>query len=134
VCVGGLRAKLRPVIPGVCKGELLIVDRYISFFGEVDPVTGCLKNTTDLCVGGKVLVFRGSRGSTVAPYILYALRKNSKAPTCMLVKEVEPMLVAGCVLGEIPLYVVLNYHEVVEACRNMCAEVEGDELRVHKCT
>lgn len=101
-----VQIKVKSIMPGYCKGEALVLNRHISFFGEVDPETGCLKENLELCMANKVLVFKGSRGSTVGPYIVYALRKNNKHPICIIVEEVEPLLLAGCVLGEIPLYVV----------------------------
>ncbi len=95
---------LKPLVPGECRGRVLILDQYLSFFGEVDPETGCIRGS-NICFPGRVLVFRGSRGSTVGPYIIYALKKNDKAPVCMIVEEAEPLLVAGCVLAGIPLYI-----------------------------
>ncbi|MEM0000053.1 MAG: DUF126 domain-containing protein [Desulfurococcaceae archaeon] len=127
----GVRVRVKPIIPGECKGSLLILDRHISFFGEVDPETGCLKEgDIDICIDGKVLAFRGSRGSTVGPYVLYALKKNAKAPLCMLVEEVEPMLVAGCVLGDIPLYVVEPFSVLSGIPDGAHVEVREGELYV----
>jgi len=96
--------KARPVVPGSCSGEVLVLNRYLSFFGEVDPETGCLRENELICISGKILVFKGSRGSTVGPYVMYALKKSNKAPSCIIVEEVEPLLVAGCVLADIPLF------------------------------
>lgn len=120
---------MKPIVPGQCKGRLLALDKYISFFGEVDPETGCLREE-QVCFEGKVLAFRGSRGSTVGPYVLYALRKNSKNPVCMLVASVEPMLVVGCVLGEIPLYLVEDIDALLSVPSGTLVEVVGGELRV----
>ncbi len=111
------RGRVKPVIPGSCNGDVVLVDSYISFFAEVNPDTGCLVAPSELCFRDAVLVFRGTRGSTVAPYIIYALRRNNTAPRCILVAEAEPMLIAGCVLAEIPLYVVEDYEGLVSSIR-----------------
>lgn len=118
------------VVPGPCSGRLVFLDRYISFFGEVDPETGCFREEPT-CIGNVVLAFRGTRGSTVAPYVVYALKKNEKAPVCMLVEEVEPMLVVGCVLADIPLYRVRNYR-LLESLQDRLVEVVGNELRARE--
>jgi predicted aconitase with swiveling domain len=116
---------VKPVIPGPCTGEVVLISKYLSFFGEVDPERGCTRGEQGVCFAGKVLVFPGSRGSTVGPYVIYALRKAGVAPICMIVEEVEPMLVAGCVLGEIPLYKTIGWSIV---------ELEGVyALRVVEC-
>ncbi|ABM81447.1 aconitase X swivel domain-containing protein [Hyperthermus butylicus] len=97
----GIRLLLRGLVEGRACAPLLIVDRSISFYGEVDPDTGVLKGVGS--IAGKILVFRGSRGSTVGPYIMYALRRKGLAPAGLIVPKAEPMLVAGAVLAEIPL-------------------------------
>lgn len=123
--------RLKPIISGDCKGELIVLDQYLSFFGEVDPETGCLRDIAEeLCISNKVLVFKGSRGSTVGPYIIYALKKNGKNPLCMIVKDIEPMLVAGCVIAEIPLYVIEDYNEIIKLPIGIYVEVRDNGLYV----
>lgn len=95
----------KTIVDGDCSGEAVFIDRYISFFGEVDPREGIVlpeKNP----ISGKALVFKGSRGSTVGSYIIYALKYYGKHPICMIVYEAEPILIAGCILADIPLFVV----------------------------
>ncbi len=107
-----LRAK--PIIEGECCGELFLVDRKISFYGEVDPVAG------EVCgvegsFKGKVLAIRGIRGSTVSSYIVYSLRKHGVAPNCIVVEDAEPILIVGCIIAEIPLVKVEGFNELVKA-------------------
>lgn len=128
--VGEDKIRVEAVIPGKCEGKLVFLDKYISFFGEVDPETGCLRGEPT-CIHNVVLAFRGTRGSTVAPYVVYALKKNEKAPICMIVEEVEPLLVAGCVLADIPLYRASNFR-LLESLQNRMVEVLGNELRTKK--
>ncbi|MEM4528695.1 MAG: DUF126 domain-containing protein [Desulfurococcaceae archaeon] len=116
----GKTFKVKEIVPGTCEGPPLVIDQYISFLGEVDPEKGVLKsNKGEISLKGKVLVFRGTRGSTVGPYIIYGLRLSGNNPVCMIVKEIEPILIAGCVLANIPLYIVEEYdHFVGEACKS----------------
>ncbi|MCC6033960.1 MAG: DUF126 domain-containing protein [Desulfurococcaceae archaeon] len=130
------KGSVKPIIPGPCSGEVVLVDGHISFFGEIDPEQGCLINLENVCFRDKILIFKGTRGSTVAPYVIYALRRNNIAPRCMLVAEVEPMLIAGCVLAEIPLFIVEKYEELVELVKKIHSkvylEVCGNVLLLYK--
>ncbi|MEM4663815.1 MAG: DUF126 domain-containing protein [Desulfurococcaceae archaeon] len=122
--------KVKAIVPGMCKGELIAVNKYVSFFGEVDPESGCLMED-HLCIPGSVFAFKGTRGSTVAPYVLYALKRKGKNPSCIIVEDVEPMLVTGCVIAEIPLYQVLDFDKLVHF-NGWNVEVVNNELRVWK--
>ncbi len=99
--------KVKPIVDGDCIGEAVVIDNYISFFGEVDPVKG-VHRPTGKSIAGKVLVFRGGRGSTVGSYIIYSLKKHMVCPKCMVVAEAEPIIVVGAVLTDTPLLVVLG--------------------------
>lgn len=121
--------KVEPVVSGECRGKLVVVNRYISFFGEVDPEKGLLKEES-LSLEGAVLAFKGTRGSTVAPYILYAMSKSGKKVACIIVEEVEPMLVAGCVLSEIPLYKVADLKALLRLNGYHVEVINNSELRI----
>ncbi|ADI31315.1 aconitase X swivel domain-containing protein [Staphylothermus hellenicus] len=102
---------IKIVVDGDCEGEPVVINRSISFFGEVDPVKGIVR-PENISITGKALVFRGSRGSTVGSYIIYALKYYGKSPSCMIVENAEPILITGCVLSDTPLFVVYNYNEL----------------------
>lgn len=85
-------------MPGRARGEVVVIES-ISFYGDVDPNTGTLRDGRS--IGGKVLVARRSKGSTVGPYVMYALRRRGKAPLAiLLVSKSDPVLVSGAVLSE----------------------------------
>lgn len=96
------RIPAEPVIDGDCEGELVVIDAFISFFGEVDPTSGKYKPTGEE-LASKVLAFRGGRGSTVGSYVIYAMKHYGKAPACLAVEVPDPVVVAGCVMADIPL-------------------------------
>jgi predicted aconitase with swiveling domain len=91
----------RVLVPGEASGEAVVVEK-ISFYGDVDPQRGVLRED-GRPIGGKVLVVRKSRGSTVGSYVIYSLKVNGVAPLAILMERAEPIVVAGCVLAEIPL-------------------------------
>lgn len=100
--------KVKPIVPKSFEGIPIVVDRYISFFGEIDVENGVYKPLS-ISFAQKVLVFKGVRGSTVGSYVIYGLKKRSKSPIAMVVKELDPVIVAGCVLADIPLLQIYNY-------------------------
>ncbi len=105
------------IVDGSCRAEALVVDHKISFFGEVDPRTG--RTVEGYYIGGKALIFPGTRGSTVGTYIIYGLKYYGHAPACMIVYDAEPILIAGAVLADIPLFMVRKeYEELVGYVKN----------------
>lgn len=104
--------RVKPVVSRSFEGSPVVIDRYISFFGETDVRDGVYKPLSISFVN-KVLVFRGVRGSTVGSYVIYGLRKNGKSPLAMIVKELDPIIIAGCVLADIPLLQVINYGDLI---------------------
>ncbi len=101
--MNSIKLHVKIIVDGDCEGEPLLIDSKISFFGEVDPVKGVYINDNKP-IRGKVLVFRGGRGSTVGSYIIYALKYYGNNPACMIVEKAEPIIITGAVLGEIPLF------------------------------
>lgn len=96
----------RKVFRGKVAGEALVTTQDISFYGGCDPQTGQIvekgHELEGKSVAGKVLVFPTGKGSTVGSYILYALRKNGKAPIAIVNKTVDPVIAVGCIISEIP--------------------------------
>jgi Uncharacterized conserved protein len=97
--------RLRSIVEGRVEAPIVVVDDYISFLGELDPSRGVLrkKGYEGVEVAGKILVFRGSRGSTVAPYIIYSAWKGGVAPAAMVVAKADQIVISGCVISNIPL-------------------------------
>ncbi|MEZ0394049.1 MAG: DUF126 domain-containing protein [Desulfurococcaceae archaeon] len=111
-----VRLGIVEVVEGSCEGRPLVIDDYVSFYGEVDATTS-LHRPTGQKVAGTALVIRGGRGSTVGSYVLYALKKFQKAPACIIVERLEPVVVAGCVLSDIPLLLARDYEKLVVEAR-----------------
>ncbi len=89
------------------RAPLLIERCPISPLGDIDPKTGILRNPKcrnyGKSISGKVFAYPVSCGSTVGSYVLYQLSKVGKAPLAIIVKQVDPVLLVGCILGNIEL-------------------------------
>ena len=109
------RFKIDIIIDGPCSGNPIIVDRKISFFGEVDPYKGV---TIDgIFFKDKVLIIPGTRGSTVGSYIIYALKEYDNAPRCIITRDVEPILIVGCMISNIPVFRINDYEDFINYIR-----------------
>ena len=92
----------RPLLPGEGRGQAIVVDA-LSFYGEVDPRTGRLVDGRS--IADRVLIIKRPRGSTVGSYTIYGLKYYGKKPLAIIVETTaDPILVAGAVLAEIPLF------------------------------
>jgi len=95
------------VAKGFGQGEALVSRDTICFY-LTDPKTGTVRERAHQLEGktvtGKVLVFpSGKASSAVQMDGLVKLLVNNAAPTAMIVKDVEPVLVGCAVLTKIPL-------------------------------
>jgi predicted aconitase with swiveling domain len=104
-----LEAKIRchKLAKGVAEGEALVSKDTICFY-LTDPKTGIVSEKGHQLEGktvtGKVLVFpSGKASSAVQMDGLVKLLLNKAAPSAMIVKDVEPVLVGSAVLTKIPL-------------------------------
>ncbi|MDR3572522.1 MAG: DUF126 domain-containing protein [Anaerolineaceae bacterium] len=96
----------RKIYQGKVTGEALVTAMGISFFGGVDPESGCVvekgHELEGQAITGKILVFPTGKGSTVGSYTLYRLKANGKAPAAILNRECEAITAVGCIISEIP--------------------------------
>ncbi|MEM0038239.1 MAG: DUF126 domain-containing protein [Zestosphaera sp.] len=115
----------------VC-GVLMVAAKPFSFLGDV---------TVDLAevrgvgrIAGTILLAPAAVGSTVGPYVLYALSRRGLAPKALAVKSVDPALVAGCVLAGVSLYRLLDEgadFNALKALSGANACIEGGVLNAH---
>ena len=107
-----LTFRCKPIVEGYAEGEALVLNRPISFLGEVDPTTGVLRvNSVEEKVKDKILIFPHGKGSTVGSYVIYGLKKYNNKPKAIVNLTVDPVIVIGCVFAEIPL-VICNSKEL----------------------
>ena len=120
--------KGRKVMSGNAEGEALVSTEPVSFYGGVDPVTGCVTEPGHCCCGenitGKVFIFPTGKGSTVGSYVIYRMKKLGTAPAAIINVETEAILATGCVISDIPLVDKLDQNPV-EVIKS------GDHVLVH---
>ena len=125
-----MKLKGRKVMGGVAEGEVLVSAEPVSFYGGVDPVTGCVTEPGHCCCGenitGKVFVFPTGKGSTVGSYVLYRMKKLGTAPAAILNSETEAILATGCVISDIPLVDQLDPDPFKVLETGMRVRVDGD--------
>lgn len=88
-------------------GDAIITKQEITFLGGVDAESGKITDKTHELYGrsiaGRIFVFPKSRGSTVGSYVIYGLSRKRKAPSAIVVKNVDNIVLAGAIIAGIPL-------------------------------
>ncbi|NJE01109.1 DUF126 domain-containing protein [Thermococcus sp. JdF3] len=102
-----MKLKGRKIVGGKAEGELIVSRKALSFLGGVDPETGIVTDAeSDIrgqSIAGKILAFPRGKGSTVGSYVIYALKKNGKAPKAIIVGEAETIVATGAIIAGIPM-------------------------------
>ncbi len=122
--------KGRKVMNGKAEGEALVSTDPVSFYGGVDPVTGCVTEPGHCCFGesvtGKVFVFPTGKGSTVGSYVIYRMKKLGTAPAAIINMETESIIATGCVISDIPLVDKLDKNPVDVIKTGEIVKVDAD--------
>ena len=102
--------KCRGLVKGQAEGEALVAATTLSFWGEVDPVSGRVIASghplEGQCLGGKVLVIKSTKGSSATPLVIGLARQQGNAPLAFVNTEVDALAVLGCVVNRIPMVAV----------------------------
>ena len=103
-------------IAGQAAGEVLKLQKPISFWGGVDPKTGRISDPRhpdyDAEIAGKILVLPGMIGSSSSSYIMLELMSIRRAPAALILAEPDAILGLGVVVakemnyGSIPVVVL----------------------------
>jgi len=121
----------RKVKGGTAEGETLVSTEPVSFYGGVDPISGCIIEPGHCCCGenisGKVFVFPTGKGSTVGSYVIYRMKKLGTAPVAIINVETEAILATGCVISDIPLVDKLDQDPIEVIKNGMYVRVNADE-------
>jgi predicted aconitase with swiveling domain len=126
-----LKLRGRKVVGGFAVGEALVSDEPVSFYGGVDPLTGCITEPGHCCCGenisGKVFIFPTGKGSTVGSYVIYRMKKLGTAPVAIVNVETEAIIATGCVISDIPLVDKLDRNPLDILETGMNTRVEADD-------
>jgi len=99
--------KCHKIVGGYGEGEALVSHEAICFY-LTDPKTGIIREKghelEGKTVANKVLVFPSGKASSVVQIDgLFKLASNKVAPTAMIVKDVETVLIVSAVITNVPL-------------------------------
>ena len=142
--MGGLGRRFagRVVVAGTGRGEALVTNEPLSFWGGLDPRTGEVIDRHHPLSGhhltGRVLVLPHGRGSCSASGVLLEAIRNGTGPAAILTRRVDPIIGLGAILGDelygspIPVVVVdedearsLRTGQVVEVAADGTVRVDG---------
>ena len=97
----------RGVVKGCARGKALVADTTLSFWGEVDAVTGQVISVghplEGECLSKRVLVIRSTKGSSGTPMILRLASLEGSAPAALVNVEVDGLAALGCIVNGIPM-------------------------------
>jgi predicted aconitase with swiveling domain len=123
--------KGRKVMGGIVRGEALVSKEPVSFYGGIDPTTGCVTEPGHCCCGekisGKVFTFPSGKGSTVGSYVIYRMKKLGTAPLAIINQETEAIIATGCVISDIPLIDKFDKDPIEVIKTGMLLKVNGND-------
>lgn len=131
-----LEIRGRGVVKGCAEGEALVADATLSFWGEVDPVTGMVIAVGHPFEGqplrGRVLIIRSTRGSSATPMVLNLAKLEGNAPVAFVNVEVDSLAALGCIVNEIPMLTDLeqNPFENIRTGDHVVVDADAGLLRV----
>jgi len=100
--------RVRPIVEGRARGEVLFSSDPIQFLQGVDPEQGTVLDPKspiyNTPFSGKILVFPNTVGSSVGAYVIYRLKKNAKAPKAIINQNTDITTASGCAIAGIPLF------------------------------
>jgi uncharacterized protein len=102
----------RAVVGGRAEGEALVTREAIPGWGGVHPVRGIITETRHPLRGvpfaGKVLVFRGAKGSSGWSAMYHTTRLAGTAPAALVFNEMTTKVALGAVVMRIPSVTALD--------------------------
>ena len=109
----------RPLVPGAASGSVLALDEPLSFWGGLDPETGCiidrLHPQLGACASGRVVVMPGGRGSSSSSTIVAEAVRLNTAPAAIVLREPDHILVVGSLVARelygrvVPIFVLSGH-------------------------
>lgn len=110
----------RRVVGGRAQGEALVTHDAIPGWGGVNPVKGVITETSHELRGipfaGKVLVFRGAKGSSGWSAMYHTTRLAGTAPVALVFNEMTTKVALGAVVMRVPSVTDLDRNplEIIE--------------------
>ena len=133
-----IEIKGRSVVRGRAAGEALVADATLSFWGEVDAVTGRIIAVGHPLEGeslrDRVLVIRSTKGSSGTPMILNLAKLEGNAPVAFVNVEVDGLAALGCIVNEIPMMTDLDRDpfSAIKTGDHVTVDADGGRIVVEK--
>jgi len=128
-----IRLKGRAIWRGWARGEALVSNQPISFYGGVDPETGKIvekgHELEGRSIAGKILAFPYGKGSTVGSYIILRLKRRGIAPKAIVNLRCEPIIAVGAIIAEIPTIDKIDISMIRDGD---LVEVDGEVLTIYR--
>jgi len=130
----------RPVVRGRAEGPALVADATLSFWGEVDPVSGRVIGRGHPLEGnslaGRVLVIRSTRGSSATPMVLNLAKLEGTAPVAFINVEVDSLAALGAIVNRIPMITDLerNPFECIRTGDYVVVDAEAGLIEIRPAT
>ncbi len=128
----------RRVVGGVAEGEAIVTSQAISGFGGIDPMTGIVtERRHELCgqsFAGKVLVFRGAKGSSGWAGNFQTARMAGVGPLAILFNEMTTKIALGAVVMRVPAMTRFDTDPLTVIASGDWVRVDADAgfIEVHK--
>ena len=121
--------KIKKVVRGNVKAELLVNQGSFSFMGDVDLETACIIAKSNPNYGksitGKILVFEETKGSSGGSTVLITLANQGKAPAAIISsKPADFNLTEGAILSKVPYACNLDKTSLNELQSGKLGEVD----------
>lgn len=95
--------KLDVQIAASAVGPVMKLDQPISFWGGIDPASGCITDPRQArngdCIAGQVLLLPATIGSSSSSAVMLELIANGKAPAALVLGEADAILAIGIVVA-----------------------------------
>lgn len=133
-----LEIRGRGVVRGRAQGPALVADTTLSFWGEIDAVSGRVISVghplEGECLAGRVLVIRSTKGSSATPMMMRLACLEGKAPVAMVNVEVDGLAALGCIVNGIPMMADLEIDpfEAIATGDEVVVDADLGVLRVIK--
>ena len=92
-----------PVCDGSAEGRLLVLEKPLSFWGGVDPLTGDIADPRHPRYGertsGRILVMERTIGSSSSSAIMLELLRGGVAPAGIVIADTDAILVLGILVA-----------------------------------
>ena len=128
----------RSVVKGKAQGRALVADTTLSFWGEIDAVSGRVISVghplEGVCLAGQVLVIRSTKGSSATPMMMRLACLEGNAPVAMINVEVDGLAALGCIVNSIPMMTDLEADpfEAIATGDTVIVDADSGVVRVNK--